>query len=766
MNTPSANEDRFRVLFEHAPDAIFIENREGVILDANPAACRLQGVPRAELVGRNVLDLVPEAERARVQRDFEGWFSGAVTRYEGYTRRAGGDPVAVEITGTPLLFDGQPAVLLNVRDISQRRAAEQALLDREWQMSYALDQGDAIVFRRSFVADRYDYIAPGIERLTGYRPDEMTPSRWDRLVEHCEFAGELAALPQGEPRNRFLEGQVSRWQSEVLIRRRQGDTRWVLDMSTIVRDASGQPVGALGVLQDITDFHTAADALRASEGRLRMVTSQLPAIMWMLDRELRFTLSEGAGLAALGLKPGQVVGQTLAEFMGDGEDARESQEAHRQALQGESRHFEQVWQERHFLVHVEPLRDPARGIVGVAGIAQDVTDVRRMEEQIRSAQRLESLGMMAGGIAHDFNNLLVGILGNADLALQELPAGTPAAEFVADIQKAGLRASELTNLMLAFAGRSRFAVGPVNLNGLVEEAVHLVRAGVSKRIDFLRSLAHPLPLVEGDGAQIRQVVLNLLVNGAEAIGEESGQLQIQTGVTALDADTRKRLVGVPALPEGAYAFVRVRDSGAGMDERTRTHIFEPFFSTKFRGRGLGLASALGTIRSHRGGITVESKPGAGSCFTLYLPLPAQPLSQDPPAPPARATLHGTGTLLVADDEEAVRTVASRMLERAGFQVVAVHDGRAAVDYCRQNPGPPVCVLLDLTMPRLGGEQALQEIRALHPRVPVILMSGFDESEALHRFAALRVQAFLQKPFDQATLYARLQTALRPAPPSA
>lgn len=390
--------DTFRALFEHAPDAIYIEDRDGTILEANPAACELQALPHHELVGRNVLDLVPPGERERVRRDFEGWFNGTVTRYEGYADRKGRDPVPVEITGSPLIYRGKPAVLLHVRDVSDRRAAEQALIDREWQMSYALDQGDAIVFRRSFVEDRYDYLAPGIERLTGYTAEEMTPSRWDLLVQHCDFAGELAGLPQGEPRNRFLAGSINRWQSQVQIRRKQGDLRWVHDLSTLVRDAAGRPVGALGVLLDITDFRRAVEELKTSEERLHLVTSQLPAVLWMLDAGLRVTLCEGSALKALQLRPVDVLGRTVQEILGEGENLRIVLPCLRRALEGESTSFELVFSERHLLAHAQPLRGPIRGVVG---IAQDVTDLRRMEQHAHSNQRLESLGLMAGGIAHD-----------------------------------------------------------------------------------------------------------------------------------------------------------------------------------------------------------------------------------------------------------------------------------------------------------------------------------------------------------------------------
>jgi PAS domain S-box-containing protein len=385
---------------------------------------------------------------------------------------------------------------------------------------------------------------------------------------------------------------------------------------------------------------------------------------------------------------------------------------------------------------------------------------RTLERQMLHVQKLESLGVLAGGIAHDFNNLLVSVLGNAGLALAELDPASPARARLSDIELAAQRAAELTRQMLAYAGRGRFVVQRLNMSEIVGELVTLLRTVVARTAEIDVRLAEDLPDVEADASQLRQVVMNLVTNAADAIAGAAGRIEITTGrVSATNDYLAQSWLGEELAP-GDFVFTEIADTGCGMDQQTLARIFDPFFTTKITGRGLGLAAVLGIVRSHRGAISVESTPGVGTRFRLLLPAAAAS-SADRQAPGASAkTLLSSGTILVVDDDDGVRTVATLSLERAGFRVVAAGDGEEGVAALRERAGEIDAVLLDMTMPRLSGAETCHLIRQMQPELPIVLTSGYTEPDAITRFAADDVAGFLQKPFSPATLVRTIQDAVQ------
>jgi PAS domain S-box-containing protein len=406
---------------------------------------------------------------------------------------------------------------------------------------------------------------------------------------------------------------------------------------------------------------------------------------------------------------------------------------------------------------------------GFIEVVEDVTEQkrsveerRRLEERMQQSQKLESLGVLAGGIAHDFNNLLVSMLGNVDMALNKVANESPVRPFLQRIEGAVQRAADLTNQMLAYSGKGRFVVEPIDMTRVVEEMVHLLKTVVSKRALLNLQLAKGLPLVEGDATQLRQVVMNLITNASDAIGDADGVVTVRTGVTEVDDTYPGGSVLDEAIGEGRYVYVEVTDTGCGMDAATRDRIFDPFFTTKHTGRGLGLAAVLGIVRGHRGGLRVYSERGRGTTFKVLLPalsasapsLPGPGEEEVPEEVPA-----GGGTVLVADDEEAVREVASMMLESGGYEVVPAVDGQEAVEIFRREPGRFAAVILDMTMPRMGGEEAFREIRRTAPGIPVILSSGYNEQESVNRFVGKGLSGFIQKPYRSKDLIAKVREAV-------
>ena len=382
---------------------------------------------------------------------------------------------------------------------------------------------------------------------------------------------------------------------------------------------------------------------------------------------------------------------------------------------------------------------------------------RKIEAQILQTQKLESLGVLAGGIAHDFNNLLMVILGNADLALMKLPPASPVRHNILDIEKSSRRAADLCKQMLAYSGKGKFIIGPVNLSEIIQGMIEMLKVSISKKASISCNLDSNLPFIEADTAQMRQVVINLITNASESIGDQNGTITLSTGEQYCDSNYLTEPYFEENLPEGSYAYIEVKDSGSGMVEETKAKIYDPFFSTKFTGRGLGLPAVLGIVRGHKGIIKVDSVPGYGCTFKVLFPVIKTP-AKESSAPSAESRAWGgTGTILIADDDESVRNVGKEMLEMAGFRILTASDGREAIDMYRAHQEEIVCILLDLTMPNMDGEETFRELLLIRPDIRVILCSGYNVQELSERFAGKGLAGFIQKPFQYTGLISILRT---------
>jgi PAS domain S-box-containing protein len=397
------------------------------------------------------------------------------------------------------------------------------------------------------------------------------------------------------------------------------------------------------------------------------------------------------------------------------------------------------------------------------------------EAQSRHVQKLESLGVLAGGIAHDFNNLLHVILGNADIALSRLAQRTAAREPLEEVVRATIRAADLTRQMLAYSGKGAFVVRQLDLSDEVREMATLLKTAISKRASLVWELAPGLPTVNADATQIRQIVMNLITNASDALGETGGTIMLRTGVIGsedlADASLEINLPDdqePPAPPAGSYVYLEVGDSGAGMTPDTLHRIFDPFFSTKFAGRGLGLAAVMGIVRSHQGLIRIHTEPAKGTRFRVLFPAVQGDAAQRESVSAARTEWQGSGTVLVVEDEEAVRDVAEQILRDFGFATIPAVDGREALDIMERTGNNVTAVLLDISMPRIGGQETLRRIRAMRPDLPVIMMSGYTEEAVAAQFdrQGPGLTMFLQKPFlaeDLAEVLRRIPTTAQKQP---
>jgi len=433
------------------------------------------------------------------------------------------------------------------------------------------------------------------------------------------------------------------------------------------------------------------------------------------------------------------------------------------AVESEYRIYRKDGEIRWLCDYAQPEWDESVGrVVRVYGAAQDITEKKNAEEerrkfdlQLQQTQKLESLGVLAGGIAHDFNNLLMGIIGNTDLALRDLPTESVVRDGLNEVMTAATRAAELSRQMLAYSGKAQFVVEPIDLNALVNDVSHLLKTFVSRTALLRINLLPNMPSIEADATQIRQVIMNLITNASEAIGEQSGVISLSSGIRECDRRYLDGNIVGEEVPEGDYVYIEVTDTGAGMDEETLKKIFDPFFTTKFTGRGLGLASVLGIVRGHKGCLLASSAPGQGTTFTVLFPALDIVVEARPDASAVDAEQIGCGTVLLVDDERSIRTLGKRMLTRLGFEVITASDGREAVEVFRSHLDEIVCVVMDLTMPHMNGEEAFRAMRDIHPDVCVFIASGFAEEDILTRFSGQGIAGSIHKPYVLDTLARKL-----------
>lgn len=554
-----------------------------------------------------------------------------------------------------------------------------------------------------------------------------------------------------------------------------GSIVWEQWTDHAIFDHAGQIVEYQSVGRDVTERVRTEEQLRVGEERLRMILSNLPVALTVLDRDGIITLSEGKGLDGFGFQPRELVGVPLFERFNDFTVYLDELKRILSGTVQESS-INTVYSGLALEKHIAPLRDAQAEICGAITLTIDVTERRRAEEErqqlerkMQEAQKLETIGVLARGIAHDFNNMLAVTMGNAQLALLDLTPESPAYQAVTHIDLTARRSAELVQQLLAYAGKGRMIIEPVDLTDLVVEMTTLLQASVAKTTTLRYHCAPNLPLLMADASQLRQIVMNFVVNASEALADTPGTIIVTTDLCRLDRAALATLNYGVELSPGSYVMLKVTDTGCGMSAETRARIFDPFFTTKFTGRGLGLAAVLGIVRTHKGAIAIDSTVGRGTTFTVVFPIDEQssknatPYIDEPPplALPSTSNGHGyaPGMVLVVDDEAEVRQMTGRLLERLGFRVISAGDGQEAIDILRTCIDDISCILLDLTMPRMGGIATIPHLQALRPNVPITIMSGYSADEFSSQYDELGINGFLHKPFTINTLRKVLSNTL-------
>ncbi len=586
---------------------------------------------------------------------------------------------------------------------------------------YGIFDRSPIGMYRATEGGKFHYVNRALARMLGYDVTELLAKNLDRDV-YIDPGERTRVIAKYRPIG-AVDGALVHWKT------RDGRQLHVRLYGHITRTEAGDSFDAW--VDDVTDDEARADELKRTATILDLVVRQMPALYWVVDRELRITRTGGAVLEVLGYPQDRFIGVTLDSVHRHEPASVDPIGHHRRALEGETLSYDTEYRGKQLAVTVTPLRGTDGSIIGAIGTSLDVTAARQLERRMVDAQRAESLGVLAGGLAHDFNNLLVAVLGNADLALREIPLHTPGRGAIENIRDAGLRAAELTDQLRAYSGRGGAGTTRVHPAPIVDELLRITASSMPDHVSIHVELPVELQ-VRADPGQLRQVLLNLIANARDALAQRAGSISIHgqtihhTGITDPD--------DVLSVPSGRYALIEVADDGPGMDAETRRHVFEPFYTTKSTGHGLGLAAVLGIVRAHGGGLRLRSQPERGARFQLLWPAPSSAPMRATSAPPVTAR-----TVLVVDDEDMVRDVVARMIEDLGYAAITAPDGPAALELLDRQVVD--AVLVDLTMPMMSGADVVAALRQRRPELPVVVCSGYDRAGK-----PVKADAYLPKPF--------------------
>jgi PAS domain S-box-containing protein len=766
------SEARFRQLIEHAPEAVVIlDTTIGRFTQANPAAERLFKLPAEKLCKFGPMEMSPPHQpdgrpSGESGPEFIGRaLAGETPVFEWTHRDSEGHDIPCEVRLLRIEIDGRYVVRGSISDITERKRAEAALRESEERLRAVVAATPSCIKLVDADGTLLEMNACGLGLVEAAEAAEVIGQCVYPIIapEHraafTEFNGRICA------------GQADSLEFEIVGLR--GTRRWMQSHAVPLRDPASGKTLHLAITQDVTERKRAEEALRESEAFLRMSQTVGKVGSWQWDLRTNRVRWSDVMYTIYGVPVGEFDG-TLADAvrLTHPDDLPAVQAVIQCIIETgepapiEYRLVKPDGQIAHLWGFGEVIRYAAGRPVLCVGTVIDVTERKQAEEerlkleaQIRHAQKLESLGVLAGGIAHDFNNLLTGILGYSDLALMELPPHSPARPLIAEAVSGAHKAADLTKQMLAYSGKGRFVVESLNLNGVVEDMTHLLQVSISKKCVLKLDLMPDLASIEADAVQMRQVAMNLIINASDAIGERSGTIAVTTGVMHCDRDYLSEAYLDENLPEGLYVYLEVTDDGCGMSEETRARIFDPFFTTKMTGRGLGLAAVLGIVRGHRGALKVYSEVGKGTTFKVAFPAVDLPAQLRPTSGSPDAAWRGSGTILVVDDEEAVRGLVRHMLEMMGFTVLTAEDGREGLEVFRRERERIRLVLLDMTMPHLDGAETFREMRRMHGDVKAILTSGYNEQSAISPFAGKGLAGFIAKPYRYEDLLAVVRSAL-------
>lgn len=752
-------------------DAVIAVDTKDKLVFMNPIAEALTGWRLDDAVGKDLVKIlnIENTETIGSVQDFAKKVKakGRVIRTRGYKVLITKDSSKLNITDTGIpIDDGEGSILGTVfvlQDITTRNRSEKKLHETIERFESLYNNVNLGLFR--ITTDGYVIMAnPAIAKIFGFKTNS------EMIGQNLINEGITPAFMSSEYLDRFRDtGEIRNVESRLI--RKDGSEIQIRENVSAISDNAGNIIYYEGTIEDISQWKKTEDDLRESEEHFRRIFENSRAGYFLTDAVGKYIYVNEAWLKLHKYNDiNEIKGKHYSETMLEVDiEAAKIQEAKlregKYIPTGEARRKCQDGSVGYHTYTINPVKR-ARKIIGFEGFIIDTTAQRNAEKKrkslelkIQQFQKMDSLSVLAGGIAHDFNNILQGILGNASLALMDLTSESPVRDSLQQIEESAQRAADLTRQMLAYSGRGRFIINAINLSVLIKDISQLFQASIHKKSTLVFNLQDDLPIIEGDVSQIRQVIMNLITNASEALFESEGTIKISTGSMRCNRAYLRETYLDEDLAEGDYAYVQVTDTGCGMDEDTIEKIFDPFFSTKFIGRGLGLAAVLGIIRGHKGAIKVSSQTGKGT--TMKVLFPCTVIDQRPKEvlKDSIKNWQSSGLVLVVDDEAAALKPTKRSLEMVGFTVLTAVDGKDAVKIFRKYNKDIKLVILDLTMPHINGEEANDEIKMINSEVPVILTSGYSEKIATERFAGKGLAGFIQKPYRTVSLLQKIKNIL-------
>jgi two-component system, cell cycle sensor histidine kinase and response regulator CckA len=759
----SNSEVRFQTIFAQAAVGIAQISLDKTWLLVNKRFCQMLGYSEAELRKKTLREITHPDHIDESQAGRRQLLAGEISTHtmeKRYIRKDG--TVFWGRLNRSLVrdHDNLPQYVIAVlEDITDRKDAECALRDSEQRLILAQNAAHLGVCEWNLSTNAFRQ-SEEYARLYGLAPDHpaLTLEELSQRIHP-----EDRELVQANVKT-ALE-RTHAWDAEYRVVWPDGSIHWLHSKGAVLLDASGQPVRSTGVVQDITEGKRAEAVLRESEERFRNMADTAPVLIWVSGPDKGCIFFNKGWLDFTGRTMQQELGNGWADSVHPDDLDRcweiySSSFDARRCFVMEYRLRRADGDYRWVLDNGIPRREPGGVFAGYIGSCVDITDLRRAQEQALARQKLESIGVLAGGIAHDFNNLLAGVLAEAELAATELEQGDSPLEGLQRIRLAAGRGAEIVRELMIYSGQDKAdPVEPVDLSRLVEEMLELLKVSISKHTILKTNLPRNLPAVLGRASQIRQIVMNLIMNASEALGDNGGVIRVRALRAVVPSEPGPNS---PAnLPPGDYLNLEVSDTGVGMTQEVQAKIFDPFFSTKFAGRGLGLAVVQGIVRDHGGAINLVSAPGQGATFEIFLPCANETaqLQRDGLAASRKQQGPREGTVLLVEDEGVLRVAVSRMLQKNGFEVIEAGDGSSALDLVRTYRDKIDVMLLDITLPGVSSREVFEQARRLRPNLKVILTSAYGREAVDASFEGLRVERFIRKPFQFVDLMGVLQDAL-------
>lgn len=752
------SEDRFTKIFHSSSNPMTITRMaDGCVLDLNDASAALGGFAREELIGASPARKGLWADTR--QRDMilqkikeEGSVRNERVEFLG----KGGEVHQVVFSANPILYNDEPCLLSVAMDITHQLKESAALRESEERFRLITHTIDEIFYIFDAEKGTALYLSPAFERIWGFTPDKAL-NRKEPVIDPVHPEDREKVMNWGP----MLKSAKKPFSYEYRIIREDGSIRYIWDQGYPISEKNGEVKLFVGTGRDVTEWRLAEEALRESREYLHQIINGIGDPIIVKDQDHKLVLVNDAFCEFCGEPRESLLGTTGFEHFPQEMVSKLWKDEDEIFRTGQGKQTEDIISDG--LGHTLTLMTKKSLLIDKNGNKQmilairDISEYKRLEAQFLQSQKMEAIGVLAGGVAHDFNNLLNVINGYSELLGDDLPADSPLREDVEQIRDAGRRAAALTSQLLAFGRKQILQPEILNLNQILLEMSSMLRRLIGEDIDLVATTHPDLGMIHADPAKIQQIILNLVVNARDAM-PEGGKLTIETSNFEFHEEYIK---DHPVTTPGSYIMLAISDNGAGMDAETQARIFEPFFTTKAKGKGtgLGLATVYGIVRQSNGYIWVYSEPGKGTAIKIYFPRAYGELSQAPVAKTDSSAFLGSETILVVEDEAAVRSLAVRLLTDRGYTVLEASQGADAVRIAREYAGDIHLVVTDVIMPGISGKAMVAQLQAERPDIKTLYISGYTDNAIVHHGILDSDVAFLQKPFSVESLARKVREVL-------